>query len=232
MPTAELEKVRTALSLAARKAGRGSSTIVNVLETSATHPTFLPTSDFTSGFQGLVNTYGTPRYGEVNPGCFAIVLFPFLFGIMFGDLGHGLLLLLLAGYLIRNEAAMKKQQLDDIMSMVFGGRCADQGWASPFRLPCSLAQPCVTARYVLLLNAICAMYVGLIYNECFSVPLGLFDSVYTLQGVQGTDMEVQWNGGVYPFGVDPAWQRAGNKMTFFNSCATPHPRELRASLLS
>lgn len=36
-----------------------------------------------------MNTYGMPRYREINPGLFNIVLFPFLFGVMFGDIGHG-----------------------------------------------------------------------------------------------------------------------------------------------
>jgi V-type H+-transporting ATPase subunit a len=33
-------------------------------------------------------------YKEANPAVFAIVTFPFLFGVMFGDVGHGSLLLL------------------------------------------------------------------------------------------------------------------------------------------
>ena len=66
-------------------------------------PTHLPTTRVSAGFQALVDTYGVPRYREINPGVFAIVLFPFLFGIMFGDVGHGLLLVLLALYFIRNE---------------------------------------------------------------------------------------------------------------------------------
>ena len=32
-----------------------------------------------------------PRYGEINPAVFTIVTYPFLFGVMFGDVGHGAL---------------------------------------------------------------------------------------------------------------------------------------------
>jgi len=114
---------------------------------------------------------------------------------MFGDVGHGTLLLLLALYLIRNEAKLSKQPLDDIMSMVFGG------------------------RYVLLLNAIFAIYVGFIYNEVFAVPLGLFgSSAFGVETDPATNRtETVWDGSVYPFGVDPAWHLASNKMVFFNS---------------
>lgn len=46
-----------------------------------------------------MNTYGIPMYKEVNPAVFAMVTFPFLFGVMFGDVGHGGLLLI-AGILL------------------------------------------------------------------------------------------------------------------------------------
>jgi V-type H+-transporting ATPase subunit a len=47
---------------------------------------------FTWAFQELVSTYGIPRYGEINPAVFTIVTFPYLFGIMFGDIGHGVII--------------------------------------------------------------------------------------------------------------------------------------------
>lgn len=56
-------------------------------------------NDFTAPFQEIVNTYGIPRYGEINPGLFAISMFPFKFGIMFGDIGHGGLIFLAGSYL-------------------------------------------------------------------------------------------------------------------------------------
>jgi V-type H+-transporting ATPase subunit a len=46
-----------------------------------------------------VVTYGTPNYKEVNPSVFAIVTFPFLFGIMFGDIGHGTALMLIGAFM-------------------------------------------------------------------------------------------------------------------------------------
>jgi V-type H+-transporting ATPase subunit a len=56
-------------------------------------PTFFKINDFTWAFQEIVNTYGTPRYKEINPGFFAVVFFPFMFGIMFGDIGHGVFII-------------------------------------------------------------------------------------------------------------------------------------------
>lgn len=47
-----------------------------------------------------MNTYGVPRYKEINPGTFTIVTFPFLFGVMFGDMAHGGLLFLFGLYLL------------------------------------------------------------------------------------------------------------------------------------
>jgi V-type H+-transporting ATPase subunit a len=59
-------------------------------------PTYIPTTEFTEVFHCFVNTYGVPRYQEINPAIYTIVTFPFLFGIMYGDIGHGICLLAFA----------------------------------------------------------------------------------------------------------------------------------------
>lgn len=43
-------------------------------------------------FQKLVNMYGTPSYTEVQPTSFFAASFLLMFGLMFGDVGHGLVL--------------------------------------------------------------------------------------------------------------------------------------------
>jgi V/A-type H+-transporting ATPase subunit I len=50
-------------------------------------------------FQQLVTTYARPRYEEIDPTLVITLTFPLLFGAMFGDVGHGLLLALFGGVL-------------------------------------------------------------------------------------------------------------------------------------
>jgi V-type H+-transporting ATPase subunit a len=68
-----------------------------------TPPTYFETNKFTWAFQEFVDTYGVPRYREANPALFTAATFPFLFGVMYGDMGHGFCLFLGGLYLVLTE---------------------------------------------------------------------------------------------------------------------------------
>jgi len=56
-------------------------------------PTLFLTNEFTGVFQMITDQYDVPRYKEINPTLFACVTFPFLFGMMYGDICHGMVVL-------------------------------------------------------------------------------------------------------------------------------------------
>jgi V-type H+-transporting ATPase subunit a len=160
------------------------------IETSlAKPPTFIRTNDFTAMFQEIVNTYGIPRYQEINPALFVSVTFPFLFGVMFGDIGHGFLLLLFGIYLC--------VQKDEILRSK------------------SLLSHAVRARYLLLLMGIFSFYCGWMYNDFLSMSFPAFGASCYTNNHDGSTK--QTGNCVYPFGLDPKWNVASNELTFINS---------------
>lgn len=69
-------------------------------------PVSLKHGAFIKGFEPLVLSYGAPLYGTMDPTVFVAFFFTLLFGIMFGDVGHGLVLLLL-GFLLGSKTHHK-----------------------------------------------------------------------------------------------------------------------------
>ena len=107
-------------------------------------PTFFETNEFTAIYQEIIDTYGVPTFGEANPAVLTTISFPFLFGVMFGDIGHGGLLLIFAGFLCYFADKLRHiEGLEVLLSM----------------------------RYLLLLMGFFATYMGLIYNDFMSIPL-------------------------------------------------------------
>ncbi len=156
-------------------------------ETEAAPPTHFATNEFTAVFQEIVNTYGIPRYQEVNPGIFAVPFFPFLFGIMFGDIGHGGALLAAGIYLCQRDEEVRRSPLKAV---------------SPY-------------RYLFLLMGVFALFSGFIYNDFLSLPWNIFGSCYENDPHEGVAHLTP--GCVYPLGFDPKWYRAENELAFFNS---------------
>ncbi|MCL2761582.1 MAG: V-type ATP synthase subunit I [Treponema sp.] len=58
-------------------------------------PVSLKHGAFVKGFEGMVLSYGAPPYGAIDPTPLVAFFYTLLFGIMFGDLGQGFVLLLL-----------------------------------------------------------------------------------------------------------------------------------------
>lgn len=72
-------------------------------------------------FQNLVRQFGIPSYGEIDPtGLFAIS-YILMFGAMFGDIGHGAVLILI-GFLLRHKLAglFTFSTLTGLSSITFG----------------------------------------------------------------------------------------------------------------
>jgi len=57
-------------------------------------PTIMKNNFFVRPFETITRMYGTPSYSEIDPTPLLAFTFPILFGIMFGDIGHGLVLMI------------------------------------------------------------------------------------------------------------------------------------------
>uniref|UniRef100_A0A8C1HW42 V-type proton ATPase subunit a n=1 Tax=Cyprinus carpio carpio TaxID=630221 RepID=A0A8C1HW42_CYPCA len=211
-PVSDLDSIQFALRRGTERSGSTVPSILNRMQTKQTPPTFNKTNKFTSGFQNIVDAYGIGTYREINPAPYTIITFPFLFAVMFGDMGHGLLMTCAALYLVIRETRLLAQKSDNEMfNMIFAG------------------------RYIILLMGIFSVYTGLIYNDCFSKSLNMFGSSWsvrpmffpkgnwTFETLDGNSV-LQLDpavpgvfGGPYPLGIDPIWNVATNKLTFLNS---------------
>jgi V/A-type H+-transporting ATPase subunit I len=90
-------------------------------------PIALTTNKWLRPIQNLVTTYGRPHYGELDPTLLMALSFPFLYGAMFGDLGQGLVLMLV-GYLAHNRIFMKGLQSLGLLLVYCGASAAIFGF--------------------------------------------------------------------------------------------------------
>lgn len=66
-------------------------------------PTRLKNNPLFRPFEYLVNMYGAPNYDEVDPTSFFAITYMLLYGLMFGDLGQGLVFLALGFYISKKN---------------------------------------------------------------------------------------------------------------------------------
>lgn len=86
-------------------------------------PTLLVNPRLISIFESLTLERGLPKYGEVDPTPILAFVFPFFFGVMFADVGHGVALLGFGLYLVSRTAYKNWGELILVLSlstMLFG----------------------------------------------------------------------------------------------------------------
>ncbi len=75
-------------------------------------------------FEALVKTYGSPNYNEIEPSAIIAIAFLLMFGVMFGDVGHGLVLTLLGWFMKKKAKAIQDMghimTMAGVSSMIFG----------------------------------------------------------------------------------------------------------------
>uniref|UniRef100_A0A8C3PND2 V-type proton ATPase subunit a n=1 Tax=Calidris pygmaea TaxID=425635 RepID=A0A8C3PND2_9CHAR len=211
-PVADAGRIKKALHQGMERSGSTIAPILTAIHTRMAPPTFNRTNKFTAGFQNIVDAYGVGNYREMNPAPYTIITFPFLFAVMFGDCGHGAVMLGFALWMVINEKSLLAQKsTNEIWNTFFSG------------------------RYLILLMGIFSMYTGFIYNDCFSKSFNIFGSSWHIipmfknstwnkdvlldNTVLQLDPAVPgvYSGNPYPFGIDPIWNVASNKLTFLNS---------------
>jgi len=197
--TDKLSSARSSINLAHKNLNLPNTSVLEILPQKKwpTCPTHFETNKYTVAFQEFVNTYGVPRYREANPALFTAATFPFFFGVMYGDVGHGTFLLLAGLFLVFTAHLVKKNYPDMLKSIYM-------------------------ARYMITLMGAMALYSGLIYNDYFSLALNLFGTryVFTKEEDAAPATSISYYGDasvVYPFGVDPVWHLSNNNLLFQNS---------------
>uniref|UniRef100_A0A8C1FT54 V-type proton ATPase subunit a n=1 Tax=Cyprinus carpio carpio TaxID=630221 RepID=A0A8C1FT54_CYPCA len=206
-PVSDLANLRRALEEGSRKGDATVPSFVNRIPSSDTPPTLLRSNKFTSGFQSIVEAYGVGDYREASPAPYTIITFPFLFAVMFGDLGHGSVMTLFALWMVLTEKDHKRR------------RPGNEIWTTFF-----------DGRYIILMMGLFSIYTGLIYNDCFSKSLNIFGSAWSVKAMFTKNETLQTNAlltlnpnvsgvfsGPYPLGIDPIWNMAVNRLTFLNS---------------
>jgi len=200
----QLDKIRAALERGRERSNASVPSVLSVLDFKHfTPPTYYTTNKFTEAFQNLVESYGVARYREINPTVLTIMTFPFLFGVMFGDVGHGFFLLLIGIYLCACENQLGKIKLPEMVDTLFEG------------------------RWLFLMMGIFSVYCGFLYNELFGTPMDFFRSNWyypnpfvlnpRTRAIWGNSNRPPNQARAYPFGCDPLWNGSVNSLDYYNS---------------
>ncbi|MEM1545641.1 MAG: V-type ATPase 116kDa subunit family protein [Candidatus Methanomethylicia archaeon] len=134
-------------------------------------PTVIDEKSKLGGFAALTRGFGIPVYGEIDPSIFMMITFPIFFGIMFGDVGHGLIFFIASLYIMHIKR--KKISIPDIF------------------------RPIVQGADILIICAVFSIFFGFLYgeflgsNEWFKALTNINGKpIYSILGLSGLEEEV------------------------------------------
>ena len=121
-PKEEVENV-----IAGIREETGGFSVVEVIEPKRDDvrvPSLLKNPRILKPFESIINMYGRPLYKDIDPTLITAIMFPILFGLMFPDIGHGLIILLLGLALMFAFKGLDKEIRSAGIIVVLCGLCA------------------------------------------------------------------------------------------------------------
>ena len=166
-------------------------------QTIANPPTKLKNNKIARPFEFLVNMYGAPNYNELDPTGFFAITYMLLYGLMFGDLGQGLIFIL-ASFLIEKKSKIFGQLVRRIgFSASFFGVMYGSFFGIEDLIPTLLIKPFDNILKVLVASVAFGVillfisYILGIYNKLHKQK-DLEEGVFGKEGIAGLIMMISF----------------------------------------
>lgn len=172
-PTEKVKILKKYLQTSIQNHKNGSSTLIIVQSGSTLRPTIFPSYYLIDVYQELTFSYSIPSFKEFNPSLIMISSFPFMFSLMFGDIGHAIILIFFS--LVLHIYSKNIRVYGEFINIL------------------------IKCRFVILYMGICSVFSGLIYNDFFSKSITLFPSMFLENSAVKKDyvypfgIDYQWN---------------------------------------
>jgi V/A-type H+/Na+-transporting ATPase subunit I len=141
-----------------RDAAGGRVVVVKIHGNEEEAPTLMQNSGRIKQFEFLVRFFSLPRSGEIDPTLTFAIVFPIFFGLMVGDVGYGVVILLLGFYFMNIGRGKVSARAPPKAIRSFG-----RGMMSKRTLG--------TIGKIMMIGGVSAMVFGVIFNEWFGAAL-------------------------------------------------------------